>query len=123
MSQSDLNTVIKQITETINTNCDELVEKIKAIVDFIIKIEKDQYYCYIDLKNKKNDKDRVSVSNTNIEKSDCTITMNSTDFISFFNGKLNPQQAFMQGKMKIKGNMRIAQNLHHLIDKVNSKKL
>ena len=42
MSQSDLNTVIKQITETINTNCDELVEKIKAIVDFIIKIEKDQ---------------------------------------------------------------------------------
>ena len=39
------------------------------------------------------------------EKADATFTMTDDDFEAVCLGKLNPQMAFMQGKMKIKGNM------------------
>jgi putative sterol carrier protein len=39
------------------------------------------------------------------EKPDATFTMLDDDFMQLAAGKLNPQSAFMGGKMKIKGNM------------------
>merc|ERR1719408_1123648 len=44
-------------------------------------------------------------------KPDCTITMKDADFLAMVAGKLNGQQAFMQGKLKLKGNMMLAQKL------------
>jgi 3-hydroxyacyl-CoA dehydrogenase/3a,7a,12a-trihydroxy-5b-cholest-24-enoyl-CoA hydratase len=38
-------------------------------------------------------------------KPDATFTMTDADFDALCNGKLNPQNAFMTGKMKIKGNL------------------
>ena len=41
-------------------------------------------------------------------KADATFVLVDQDAVDLFNGKLNPQTAFMQGKMKIKGNMQAA---------------
>jgi len=42
------------------------------------------------------------------EKPDAHFIMEDSDFLNVVNGKLNPQMAFLKGKMKIKGNMRAA---------------
>jgi sterol carrier protein 2 len=48
---------------------------------------------------------------------DCTISIKDDDFVALMGGKLNPQSAFMQGKLKIKGNMMLAQKLGALVGK------
>ena len=42
-------------------------------------------------------------------KPDATFSMTDADAVAIFDRSLNPQTAFMQGKMKIKGNMGAAQ--------------
>jgi putative sterol carrier protein len=53
---------------------------------------------------------------TNEDKpADATVRMGWDDFISLSEGKLDPMMAFMQGKMKIDGDMMIAQRLAPLL--------
>lgn len=47
-------------------------------------------------------------------KADCMIAMKDGDFVALMAGKLNAQKAFMEGKIKIKGNMMLAQKLQLL---------
>ncbi len=45
------------------------------------------------------------------ESPSITITMEASNFINLLQGKLNPQMAFMTGKLKIKGDMALALKL------------
>ncbi len=65
----------------------------------------------VDLKNGEG-----SVHQGAAEKSDCTIQMGHDDFIGLMTGKLDGQQAFMQGKLKVTGNMMLATKLSLLQD-------
>ncbi|KAG9471693.1 hypothetical protein GDO78_013674 [Eleutherodactylus coqui] len=48
------------------------------------------------------------------KKADCTITMADADLLALMTGKINPQTAFFQGKLKIAGNMGLAMKLQSL---------
>jgi putative sterol carrier protein len=43
-----------------------------------------------------------------------TITMAAADYLDMVNGKLNPQMAFMSGKLKIAGDMGLAMKMAQL---------
>jgi 3-hydroxyacyl-CoA dehydrogenase/3a,7a,12a-trihydroxy-5b-cholest-24-enoyl-CoA hydratase len=42
------------------------------------------------------------------DKNSASFTVSDEDFVQMCHGKLNPQMAFIQGKMKIKGSMSLA---------------
>ena len=43
-----------------------------------------------------------------------TLTMAASDYLDLVNGKLNPQMAFMSGKLKIAGDMGLAMKMAQL---------
>jgi putative sterol carrier protein len=45
----------------------------------------------------------------------CTVAMTDADFVNVVNGKLNPQMAFMSGKLKIQGDMGLAMKLQQIL--------
>ena len=45
----------------------------------------------------------------------CTVSATDADFLGIVNGKLNPQMAFMSGKLKIQGDMGLAMKLQQLL--------
>lgn len=48
-------------------------------------------------------------------KVDTTLTVADTDMVEIALGKLNPQMAFMKGKLKITGNIMLTQKLVPLL--------
>lgn len=64
--------------------------------------------------------DLTKVDGPWIEKKDgeakCTITVpKSEDWVAIASGKMNPTSAFMQGKIKVKGDMSLAMKLQTLL--------
>ncbi|XP_071117472.1 hydroxysteroid dehydrogenase-like protein 2 [Haliotis cracherodii] len=53
--------------------------------------------------------------------SQCTMTLDSDDFNKMFAGQLNATNAFMSGKLKIKGDMGMAMKLEKLMSKTRAK--
>lgn len=55
-----------------------------------------------------------TVTEGQAEKPDVTISMGATDFVKMVNGQLKPLVAFMQGKIKLHGNMDLAMKVQEL---------
>ena len=60
-------------------------------------------------------KDAPGVTAGKAEKPGCTVTVGDADFVSIVEGKLNAQQAFMSGKLKIAGDMSLAMKLGQVL--------
>src|SRR5574340_739274 len=45
----------------------------------------------------------------------CTVSATDADFLNIVNGKLNPQMAFMAGKLRIQGDMGLAMKLQQIL--------
>ena len=64
----------------------------------------------VDLKNAPG-----SVSEGKPAKADVTLSVSEANFLALADGKANPQQLFMQGKIKLQGNMGLAMKLEQVI--------
>lgn len=99
--------LFKQMAEGIAADGPALVKKVKGVVQFIITPGGEWV---VDLKNGSG-----SVTTGRAKKADITLTVSDDDFFAMASGKLNPQQAFMRGKLKVKGNMALAMKLGTVI--------
>ena len=54
-------------------------------------------------------------------KPDLLVTTNEKDFLDISKGKITGQQAFMKGKLKLKGNMMLGMKLSQLLKPAKSK--
>jgi putative sterol carrier protein len=50
------------------------------------------------------------------ESAACTIAMTAEDFMGLIKGSLNPQMAFMTGKLQVKGDMGLALKLQNVLN-------
>eukprot|EP01115_Flamella_aegyptia_P008531 TRINITY_DN3562_c0_g1_i1.p1 TRINITY_DN3562_c0_g1~~TRINITY_DN3562_c0_g1_i1.p1 ORF type:complete len:229 (+),score=69.38 TRINITY_DN3562_c0_g1_i1:29-715(+) len=87
----------------------DIVSKVKGIYHFKITNGGESKSWCVDLKNGEG-----SVKAEAPTKADCTITIADDDYVNLILGKTNGQQLFMQGKLKISGNMAMAMKLNVL---------
>jgi len=59
--------------------------------------------------------DESGVSDGVDEAAQCVISMTDKDFLGIINGTLNPQMAFMTGKLRVKGDMGLALKLQTIL--------
>lgn len=98
----------EKIAQKLSANADK-VKTIKAIYQFELMGDAPSSWT-IDLTK---DKDFVS-SGANAQ-ANCTVTIKLQDLSDIIEKKLNPQMAFMTGKLKVKGDMGLALKLGSIL--------
>ncbi|XP_056388192.1 sterol carrier protein 2 isoform X3 [Hyla sarda] len=103
--------VFNEIEKKLKEEGEQFVKKIGGVFAFKVKEgpSGEEATWVVDVKNGKG-----SVHFNSDQKPDCTITMSDADLLSLMTGKINPQTAFFQGKLKITGNMGLAMKLQSL---------
>ena len=101
-------TLFKEIAQRISDNPD-LVKKVKGIFEWnVTKGGKPTGHWIVDLKSGRGS---VTVGPCKQGKPDCSITVDDDDLVSIAKGKANPQQLFINGKLKVKGNIMLTTKL------------
>jgi len=103
--------IFESLEKTLKTNGAQLVKATGGV--FIVNLKTadgKQGSWGIDLKN-----GAGSISVGIALKADCTLNANDDDFVAIMTGKINAQQAFMQGKLKVSGNVMLATKLGNAI--------
>lgn len=101
-------TLFKEIAQRISDNPD-LVKKVKGIFEWnVTKGGKPTGQWIVDLKSGRGS---VTVGPCKQGKPDCSITLDDDDLVSIAKGKANPQQLFINGKLKVKGNIMLTTKL------------
>ena len=95
---------------------EEIVQKTNAVYAFEVKGANSGKW-FLDLKSGKG----LAGQGDPPTSADAHLTMDSTDFVKMFQGKLKATSAFMTGKLKIKGDMGKAMKLEKLMGKLQSK--
>lgn len=112
---SEVKAVFQEIDETLKEDT-SYVEDTNTIYQFNIKDEDPGVYQLI-LKGE----DSYTAEGEE-ETPDCTLELAGGDFVKLANGELNGTQAFMSGKLKIKGNMGLALQLQSILKSFNKQK-
>ncbi|XP_032070007.1 peroxisomal multifunctional enzyme type 2 [Thamnophis elegans] len=102
------NLIFEEIGRRIKEVGNELVKKVNAVFQWNInKDDKPAVQWTIDLKNGSGDLYQGPARG----KADTVFTVADEDFIDIILGKINPQKAFVTGKLKVKGNIMLSQKL------------
>lgn len=101
--------VIGLMRAAVDARGDELVKSVKGVICYVIGGK--EYT--LALKEGKG-----SVHNGRAGSPDVTITMAPEIFLALADGSLNPQQAFMRGSLKLKGNMALALKLNSVMEAI-----
>ncbi|XP_060792819.1 sterol carrier protein 2b isoform X1 [Neoarius graeffei] len=103
--------VFQEIAKKLEEEGDQYVKKIGGVFAFKVKDGPDgkEATWIVNVRDGKG-----SVHNDTSKKVDCTILMADSDLLALMTGKINPQTAFFQGKLKIMGNMGMAMKLQNL---------
>ena len=88
-----------------NPKAKEKIADMDAIFQFVLEGEGGGTWCVI-MKN-----GDLTVKNSADENAHCTITQSTEDWGAMMRGELNPQQAFMSGKIQITGDMGLAMQI------------
>uniref|UniRef100_H2ZML8 Sterol carrier protein 2 n=1 Tax=Ciona savignyi TaxID=51511 RepID=H2ZML8_CIOSA len=104
--------VFREIQKAMEEDGGSYIKKIKGIIAFNIKPSgsKKGGVWVINAKTGKG-----SVEFNSKIKPDCTITMTDDDMYDLMMGKLNPNAAFFNGKLKISGNMAMAMKIQNVM--------
>ncbi len=109
---SEVKTLLAEIDQALQEDASQ-GDDVNAIYQFDIKDEEPGIYQLV-LKD-----DEKYTSEGEKREADCTLEMASGDFVKLASGDLNGTQAFMTGKLKIKGNMGLALKLQSILTSFN----
>jgi sterol carrier protein 2 len=109
--------VFSDINKALEKDGANIVKKVNGVFCFKVKGPADQEAVWVvDAKNGSG-----AVKFNSEDKADTTIAIGDSDLFDLMTGKLNPQTAFFQGKLKITGNMGLAMKLKDIQPKSGSK--